>query len=112
MDSYVPRANIDHFFSVLTTQHLSDGNRDTIMKLMIAEEDKLGRDLEHLQFAEDRVARSRDRVNYLRKLRDAFADGSTERVQADKMLGNFETIHRLMEEFCHRMRTKVNSSRI
>ena len=37
-----------------------------------AEEDKLGRDLEHLEFAESRV-------KYLRSLREAFAFGTTER---------------------------------
>jgi hypothetical protein len=109
MESYVTHANIDHYSSILTTQCLTARNRDTITKLMIIEEDKLGRDLEHLQFAEDRAARSRDRLNRFRKLRDAFADGSSERVQADKTLANFEAIHRLMEQFCRQMREKVNS---
>jgi len=76
---------------------------------VIAEEDKLSYDLEQLQFAEDRIKRSRDRVNYQRKLRDAFADGSTERAHADRTLANFEALHQLMEKFCHQMRDKVNS---
>lgn len=110
MDSYVAHANIDHYFGILSTQRVTAGNRETITRLMIAEEDKLGRDLEHLQFAEDRAARSRDRLNHFRRLRDAFADGSTEQAQADKVLANFEAIHQLMEQFCRRMREKVNSN--
>lgn len=112
MDRYVAHANIDHYFNLLTVQGLTDGNRDTIVKLMLAEEDKLGRDLEHLQFAEDRAARGRDRLNYLRGLRAAFADGSTEQARADDMLANFETTQNLMEQFCRRMREQVHSNRI
>lgn len=112
MDSYIAVANIDHYLSILTSQSLTDSNRATIMKLMIEEEDKLGQDLEHLQFAEIRAARGRDRVNHLRKLRDAFPDGSAERIRAEKMLADFEIIHQLMEQFCRHMRKKVNSSYI
>ncbi len=111
--SYVAHANIDHYLHLLTSQsQLTDGNRTTITKLMVAEEDKLGRDLEHLQFAEIRTARARDRLNHLSRLRDAFADGSSERMQAEKALANFEAIYKLMEQFCGHMRKKVNSSHI
>jgi len=112
MDGYVGQANVDHFFNILTSQPLTGRNRDTIIKLMIAEEDKLGRDLEHLHFAEDRAAKSRVRVNNMRKLRDGFAIGSAERAQAEKVLANFESIHELMEQFCHRMRERVSLNRL
>lgn len=84
MDSYIVHANIDHYFNLVTSQDLTDCNRATIMKLMVAEEDKLGRNLEHLQFAEVRTARARERLSYLSKLRNAFADGSADRVQAER----------------------------
>lgn len=112
MDKYIARANIDHYFNLLTSPDSTDCNQATIMKLMVAEEDKLGRDLEHLQFAEVRTARARDRLDYLRKLRDAFADSSAERIQAEKVLANFEAIYQSMEQFCRHMRRRVNSSRI
>lgn len=112
MNSYITHANIDHYLGLLTSQELSDHNRATILKLMVAEEDKMGRDLEHLQFAEIRTARARDRMNHLIGLRDSFADGSAERVQAEKVLGNFEAIYRSMEQFCHHMRKRLNSSPI
>ncbi len=112
MDRYIAHANIDHYFSLLTSQNLTDGNRATISKLMVAEEDRLGRDLENLQFAELRVAKARDRVNHLTKLRDAFAEGSAERLQAEKTLANFETTYQLMEQFRRRLRERVNSSRV
>jgi hypothetical protein len=112
MDQYVARANIDHYLSLLNSTHLSPQNRDTISKLMLAEEDKLGHDLEQLEFAETRAARCRDRVNHFRNLREAFAEGSTDRTRADSMLAKFEAIHDLMEQFCHHMRGRVNSRRL
>lgn len=112
LNLYVVRANIDHYFRLLTSQALTGRDRDTIIKLMVAEENNLGHALEQLEFAETRVARSRDRVDHLRRLRDAFADGSTDRTQAEKLLENFEVIHQLMERFYDQMRKKVNSNTI
>ena len=55
MHRYIARANIDHYLSVLSSSDLTPQNRDTVTKLLIGEEDRLGHDLEHLQFAEDRA---------------------------------------------------------
>ena len=109
MDQYVARANIDHYLSLLHGADLTPQNRTTINKLMVAEEDKLARDLEHLEFAEARTAKSRARVDYFVRLRNAFAEGSTDRAHADKVLANFEATHQLMEQFCHGLRQKINS---
>ncbi|WP_157460971.1 MULTISPECIES: hypothetical protein [Bradyrhizobium] len=51
-------------------------------------------------------------MNYLSRLRDSFADGSAERAQAENVLRNFEGIYQSMEQFCHLMRKKLNSSPI
>ncbi|KRQ15836.1 hypothetical protein [Bradyrhizobium manausense] len=110
MDRFVECANIDHFLNILTSQDISDRNRETISKLMIAEEDKLGRNLEYLEFAEKRASKCRDRLNYLRRLRDAFADGTEDRLRAEKVLANFQVTHDLVEEFCCRLRVMVSSS--
>jgi Spy/CpxP family protein refolding chaperone len=112
MDRYVARANIDHYLSLLNGSDLAPHNRSTITKLLIAEEDKLGRDLEHLEFAEARAAKSRDRLNYFRKLREAFAEGSPDRARADSLLKNMEAIHKLWEQFCQEMRERLNSSHL
>lgn len=112
MDSYVSYANIDHFLSILTSQDISDHNRKTVTKLMVAEEDKLGRDLAHLEFAQARASQSRERLSYLSRLRDAFADGTEDRIRADRLLTNFQATHDLMEDFCRRLRDRVNSSRL
>jgi hypothetical protein len=109
METFLACANIDHYLSVLNATDLSPQNRATVMKLLVAEEDRLSHDMEQLQFAESRFARSRDRVNHLRKLRDGFADGSADRINAEKVLANFEATLQLTVQFCQRMREKVNS---
>lgn len=112
MDFFVARANIDHYLSLLNGGELSDSNRSTITRLLVVEEDKLGHDLEQLEFAESRAARSLDRVRHFRKLRDAFAEGSTDRAYAEGVLANFEATHILLEKYCHQMREKIIARRL
>jgi hypothetical protein len=109
MDSLVTRANIDHYLNLLTGGELTASNRNTLNKLLIVEEDKLGHDLEQLEFAENRAAKSLYRVNHIKKLRDAFVEGSIDRAYAERVLANFEAIHTLMETFCVRIRERINS---
>ncbi len=109
MYRYVARANVDHYLGLLHIDNIPRHNREVITKLLVEEEDKLGHDLEQLEFAERRAAASRDRVNRQRNLRDSFIDGSSERAQADRLLANLEALHQLLDGFCHQMRQKVNS---
>ena len=109
MHRYVPQANVDHYLSLLNGSELTSHNRSVVTKLLIAEEDKLSHDLENLDFAEKRAARGRDRVDHVRKLRGAFAFGTPEREQADRLLVNHENLQTLLEDFCHRLRMRVNS---
>ncbi len=75
-ESYVARANIDHYLDLLHKPHVPVGNRATIIKLLIAEEDKLGHDLEQIEFAESRAVAGPNRLDRLRNLRDRFVFGS------------------------------------
>ncbi|MBR0709841.1 MULTISPECIES: hypothetical protein [Bradyrhizobium] len=109
MQRYVARANIDHYIGLLNGGDLPPHNRDTILKLLIAEEDSLGHDLEHLEFAESRAASGRQRLNHLVRLRGAFAPGTTERAQADRTVVNFERLQALLDDFCHRLRDRINA---
>jgi hypothetical protein len=109
MDSYVVHANIDHYLGLLNNHDVPPKTRTTVTKLLIEEENKLSHHLEHLDFAEDRAAKGRDRLNRLRNLRDSFVAGSTDRMQADRLLANFEATQRLLEGFRHKVRAKVNS---
>lgn len=112
MDRYVARANVDHYIEFLNGDAISATNRITITKLLIAEEDKLSHDLEQLGFAEDRAANGRDRVAKIKRLRNAFALGTTEREQADRLVANHENLQTLLEHFCHHLRARLNSDGI
>ena len=108
MHRYVARANVDHYLGLLHGSELTPHNRATVTKLLVAEEDKLAHDLEHLEFVERHTANGRERVNHLRKLRDAFAFGTADRERADGVLVNAENLLTLLEACCHRLREKVN----
>ncbi|HLG79908.1 MAG TPA: hypothetical protein VKY22_02760 [Bradyrhizobium sp.] len=103
------KANIEHYLRLLETHDLSAHNRSTITKLLIAEEDKLSHDLEHLEFAESRASSGRERVDHVRKLRDSFAFGTAERDQADRVLVNLENRQTLLQDFCQQLREKITS---
>ena len=109
MERYVARTNVDHFIGLLNGADLAPQSRSTITKLLIAELDKLGHDLEHLEFAERRTATGRERVNQVKALRETFAFGTEEREQADRLLVNVENLQTLLEDFCHLLRERVNS---
>lgn len=109
MRRYVARANIDHYLGLLDAKGLSPQNRNTITALLIAEEDGLGNDLEQLDFAETRAADGRARVRRVRGLREAFAVGTMEREQADRLLANCENVQTLLENFCHQLRDRISA---
>jgi len=46
--------------------------------------------------------------SHLKTLR-LFAFGSTEREQAERLLVNVENLQTILEDFCHRLRERVNS---
>jgi hypothetical protein len=112
MHRYVARTNIDHYIGLLSGRDLAPQSRRTITKLLVAEEDKLSHDLEHLEFAESRAATGRDRVNHQKTLRYSFVIGTAEREQAERLLVNFENLQTMLEDFCHLLRQRVNSRRI
>lgn len=108
MHRYIAHANIDHYLGLLNDHDLASDKRDVVTKLLIEEEDKLAHDLEQLQFAEQRAAQCRDR---LKRLRQTVADTADLKVRAqgERLLANFEDLQRLIDEFCHRLRDRVNA---
>ncbi|MBR0848523.1 hypothetical protein JQ543_12295 [Bradyrhizobium diazoefficiens] len=109
MHRYIVRANIDHYVALLNGTELSSDCRSTAVKLLISEEDKLGQDLEQLEFVECKAATGRDRVKHMRNLRDGFAFGTPERRQADEALVNAENLQTILEDKCHNLRRRINS---
>ncbi|MGC0326240.1 hypothetical protein ABIG06_006869 [Bradyrhizobium sp. USDA 326] len=110
MHRFVSKANVDHFINLLNGSDLTADQRANITKLLIDELDKLAHDLEHLEFAERKVADGRDQVNRVRDKRNSHPFGTTEREQAERLLASCENLQTTLEDFCHRLRTKVYNS--
>lgn len=108
MEKYIARANIDHSLTILNADViLRPELRDTLIRRLVAEEDKLNYDLEQLEFAESRAAKGRQRLSQVRRLRDA-ATGA-HRDLAERLVANVEAIQRLLDSFCQHLRERVNS---
>jgi hypothetical protein len=108
MPDFVCRANIDHYLELLNDPDLSTGKRATVVKLLIGEADKLSYYQDQLNFAESRAASGREWLAQLRCLCDA--EDPIDRAQTDRVIAAFETKQRLMDDFCHKLRTKVMNS--
>ncbi|MBR0955851.1 hypothetical protein [Bradyrhizobium japonicum] len=109
MHRYIAQANVDHYIALLNGADLLPDRRSAITKMLISEVDGLGRDLEQLEFFENRAAAGRKRVEHVASLRDGFAFGTLERRHADELLVNIENLQTLLEDACHRLRRKVNA---
>jgi hypothetical protein len=109
MDRFVTRANIDHYLELLSDGGCAREKRAMVTKLLIEEEDKLGHDLEQVEFAEKRVADGRDRLNHLRSRLDLVPE--QQRAEAERLVANFENIQHLLEQFCRQMRDKIDNRR-
>lgn len=111
-DKFIVHANIDRYLDMLKSSDLPAHKKSMINKLLIEEESKLARDWEQLEFAESRAAACRGRADRQRSLLDSFDHGSTEWVQAERLLVNFESLAQFVEGFCQQTRRKVNESRL
>ena len=108
MDQFIARANIDHYLDILKDGGLTPERRATIVKLLVAEEDKLAHDREQLEFAQSRAANGRYWLNDLRQRLDGMAEASTHRPMLERLVANFEITQELLDQFCERLQAKLN----
>jgi len=98
MHRFVARANSDNYISLLNADVLlNPDKRSTIIKLLIAEEDKLSHDVEQLEFAQTRAANGRERLKQVRHLRDNATPAI--RDNAERLVANVEATQQLVEDF-------------
>jgi hypothetical protein len=112
MRRYVARANADHYLAVLKDPTLSIQQRGTATSLLAAELDKLGHDADHLEFAESKVAISRQQIAQATSIRNSHAAGTSQRQEADRHVIHLENVHTLLDDFCHRLRNHAAHTRI
>lgn len=107
MDAFVARENIDHYLDILNSDVLlAPEKRETIIRLLIAELDKLSHDPEQLEFVESRAAKGRERLNHVRALRNAAEP--KDRANAELLVANVKAIHDLLQNVSHQRRASVS----
>jgi hypothetical protein len=108
MDGFIARANIDHYLELLHYADLAPEKQATIVKLLIAELDKLGHYQEQLEFAETRAARGRELLTQARSRLNSENLG--EHAEAIRLVSNLQYIQHLLNTFCYQLRARVNSA--
>lgn len=86
---------------------MSPKRRAAVVKLLIAEEDKVSHDQEQLEFPESRPATGRLRLNDLRRKRDKMRP--PDRAFSERLVANAEAIQELLDGFCSHLRNRGNS---
>ncbi|MBI5260709.1 MAG: hypothetical protein HY852_02685 [Bradyrhizobium sp.] len=109
MQHYIAHANIDHYLDLLRERSLPAEGRATVFKMLIAEEDKLGHDLEQLEFAESRAKKGRFSLDRIRRIHDDAQD-PLDRLRSERLLAAAEEAQLLLEHFCRLVRRSVNSN--
>jgi hypothetical protein len=106
MDELISLANIDYLLEQLKKDRLTAGKRAEAMKLLISEEDKLGRSLEQLELAFSRIRKGEELVSRIRQLRDRFAPCSKARTQAERLLTTSEETQALLQSAYRNLRAR------
>jgi hypothetical protein len=65
---------------------------------------KPGDNLDEIEFAESKLAKSRDRLKKFRGLQNSFVAGSAERALAARTIDEIENLHQVLDRLCHRLR--------
>ena len=60
-----------------------------------------------LEFAENKLAESQSRLTKFRALQNSFSAGSAERMQANRLVEEIEVLHRLIDQLCRQLRTRI-----
>ncbi len=65
---------------------------------------KPSHELDEIEFAESKLAESRDRLKKFKVLQNSFVASSAERAQAATIIDEIEILHRVLERLCRRLR--------
>ena len=67
---------------------------------------KPGHNLDEIEFAEGKLAESRDRLKTFRGLQNSLVASSAERALAARTIDEIENLHRVLDRLCHRLRSR------
>jgi hypothetical protein len=69
---------------------------------------KPGHNPDEIEFAESKLAESRDRLKIFRDLQNSFPAGSAERALAARIIDEIEILHQVIDQLCHRLRRRLH----
>jgi hypothetical protein len=98
VDSFIGKHNLEHFANRLGVES-EPARRETLLRLMVEEEDKLGCGLEQLGIAEDRIVAGNKRVAMQRAVVARLGDGGHDTRLASEVLTTLVKAQALFEDY-------------
>ena len=109
IERFIIRENIDRFAEHLAREADSD-KRSTLFRLLIAEEDKLGKDLEQLAAVERCIREIRAKIARQRDLLERLATETEALRLANTLLVTLENTHALLDGHRDRLNGEIERS--
>ena len=98
MKPSVAHTNIEHYLSLLADERLTAERRAKITRLVVQEVNKLGRNIEELEFVQMIASKGRRRINRLQQMLDHTTETS-QRATIEHMISIFEATQQLLDAF-------------
>lgn len=109
MEIFVSERNIDIYLSKLHETWDADA-RDNLLRLLLAEESKVGFHRERLENGERRVSEGLERVRFQREVVDRLSAEERSTEIAATLLNTLERTQALLEAHCQRLRDQFEQS--
>jgi hypothetical protein len=103
---FIANENIDHYLAMLQDAQLEPETQRTLQKLLVEEQNKLGRNREQLELAERRVHEGRERIRKLNRAvaYSGFGDDAQHRL---RMIATMKEIQSLFESYHREFRDEL-----
>jgi hypothetical protein len=98
IQSFVSRSNVAHYLARLRSGELQAGSRDTVMRLLMQEEERLGRDQELLDMIEARLEEGRRFIATVQDLVAVSPRNSAQHAKAEELLATLRNLQSVLEE--------------
>jgi hypothetical protein len=112
MDRFIARENIRHYCDMLSSD-IEPQVRSSVHKLLVQEEDKLGKDLELLSTIEKQLAAGARRIETQQlRVRVLLDDGSTDAARAQACLDGMMESQRVLVGYYQSVAKEVDRNRL
>lgn len=111
LDHFVTESNVEIYLLKLRVT-VDPAERDTLLRLLIVEEDRMGRTSEHLDTSRRRTADGHDRI---RRQRETIVELERAGLSTEKAVFQLETMERtqaLFEAHCRHLRRALERCRL